>query len=281
MKILVLGGNRFMGYFLVRELIKGHNKVTILNRGSKKHLFQNVEEIYCDRNDPQFSHFLKGREFDVVFDNSAYNASQVLSAVESIDKIGHYVFMSSVAVYDKSGSLPFTEHSKRGGNNVFGSYAHEKSLAEDKLTSIKGLSYTILRPTYVYGELDYSGRIQRIFDAVSGGKQVHIPLDNPKVQFVYVKDVVNAQLGCINNSHAVGKAYNICDPKVVSYGEFVELAAEVVGKQAKISPQISPDFPYEDWEMHCDVSRSIADLKVHYTPLRQGLLRTWDWHANT
>ena len=52
MKILILGGTRFIGYTLLRELLIQGHEVTILNRGvTEASIPDSVERIQADRDD--------------------------------------------------------------------------------------------------------------------------------------------------------------------------------------------------------------------------------------
>lgn len=279
MKILVIGGNRFMGYFLVKALVKNKHHVAVLNRGNQQNA-QGAEHIECDRdNKQQFASELSKREFDIVFDNCGYKPEQVRHAIALLSgKIKQYVFISSIAVYDQKNQMPCTEDSKRGGKNAFGNYGLDKSKCEDALfESVKsGFPATILRPTYVYGPKDYTDRMSRLIKDNLAGNKIRIPKTNPKTQFVYVHDVVNALLATINNQKALGSAYNITGDETINYGELVELIGEMTGKQPNAAFTLTPDFPYEDWTTYCDNSKSKKDLKIKYTPLKEGLAETFE-----
>ena len=70
LRILILGGTRFLGVAQVQyALARGHT-VTLFNRGrTNTHLFPEVEKLRGDRNDDLTA--LQGRAWDVVIDNSA------------------------------------------------------------------------------------------------------------------------------------------------------------------------------------------------------------------
>lgn len=81
MKILIIGGNRFFGKRLSKNLInKGHD-VTLLNRGNfDDGLGGEVKRIKCDRNeDVELEEQLKNLSFDVVYDQVCYDFYQAKS----------------------------------------------------------------------------------------------------------------------------------------------------------------------------------------------------------
>ena len=282
MKILILGGNRFMGYFLAQKLLKEKHKVAILNRGSKQGIFGGkVEEFICDRNDTEkFHQTVAKHDFDIIFDNSAYHPEQAEASIEEFSgRIKQYVFISSVAVYDEKSELPYTENSPAHGKNPFGTYGSDKARCEQllfKANKETGFPATIIRPTYVYGPRDYTDRMEKLLRQIQNEETLRIPKSNPKTQFVYVHNVVEALAACIGNRKPICQAYNICGDEIISYGELVEILGELIGKKPKVSFTMMPDFPYEDWTMYCDTTKSKKELKIKYTPLIAGVQETLD-----
>src|SRR5215204_4817328 len=101
MRLLVLGGTKFLG----RALARGH-AVTLFNRGrTNPDLFPEAEKLRGDREGEL--DVLRGREWDAVIDPSGYVPGVVHSAAEVLaDAVGHYVFVSSISVYaDRSATL--------------------------------------------------------------------------------------------------------------------------------------------------------------------------------
>lgn len=68
-RILIIGGNRFVGYQLVWRLIAVGEKVTTLNRGNISDPFGNhIERVHVDRTSPAFATAMRWRDFDAVVD---------------------------------------------------------------------------------------------------------------------------------------------------------------------------------------------------------------------
>lgn len=98
--VLVVGGTRFMGVQLVKELLARGNNVTIATRGNVKDYFGNrISRIIMDLEDQaSVSSALQGKYFDVVFDNLAYCSKYVKNILDAV-KCGKYIQLSSVEVY--------------------------------------------------------------------------------------------------------------------------------------------------------------------------------------
>src|SRR5262245_39810885 len=102
MRALVTGGNRYIGLDLVFELARRGHEVTVAN-SHEAPLPNGARRIHVDRRVPGalIDALAKHRDaFDVVFDHTAFQLSDVEPMVEFFrDRIAHYVFTSSQAVY--------------------------------------------------------------------------------------------------------------------------------------------------------------------------------------
>ncbi|MEA2460064.1 MAG: hypothetical protein QOH90_241, partial [Actinomycetota bacterium] len=99
MKVLVIGGTKFVGRHLVGCLLERGHDVTLFNRGqTNPGLFARAEHIKGDRENDL--HLLKDRAWDVAVDTCGYFPRVVdASAALLADSVGRYVFISSVSAY--------------------------------------------------------------------------------------------------------------------------------------------------------------------------------------
>src|SRR5437773_8115930 len=99
MKLLILGGTRFVGRHLVTAALARNHEITLFNRG--KHpsaALTNVETIYGDRNGDLAE--LQDRRWDAVVDTSGYLPRTVRTSAEILShSVDRYVFISSLSVY--------------------------------------------------------------------------------------------------------------------------------------------------------------------------------------
>ena len=100
MRILIIGGTRFVGRHITQEALAAGHEVTLLHRGrSGAELFPDAVHLTADRD--QDLSVLKGMQWDATIDVSAYRPRQVTELAQALDgNGGQYVYISSVSVYE-------------------------------------------------------------------------------------------------------------------------------------------------------------------------------------
>jgi 2'-hydroxyisoflavone reductase len=100
MRLLVLGGTRFLGRGIVDAALARGDEVTTFTRGRSGAPPAGVEALHGDRSAPDGLAALRGREWDAVIDTSGFVPAVVgRGAALLADAVGHYVFVSSVSAY--------------------------------------------------------------------------------------------------------------------------------------------------------------------------------------
>ena len=101
MKLLVLGGTRFVGRSVVLDALDRGWEVTALNRGVTGTLPADVRALRADRTDEQqLREALKGEEFDAAFDPWSQAPRVVQSAARLLaGQVGRYAYCSSISAY--------------------------------------------------------------------------------------------------------------------------------------------------------------------------------------
>jgi nucleoside-diphosphate-sugar epimerase len=100
MRLLVLGGTKFLGRGIVDAALAAGDTVTTFTRGRHGTPPEGVEALHGDRNAPDGMEVLRGREWDAVVDTSGYVPVVVGRGAELLaDAVGHYVFVSSINAY--------------------------------------------------------------------------------------------------------------------------------------------------------------------------------------
>lgn len=97
MRILMLGGTKFLGRAMVEDALERGHELTLFTRGvTNPGLFPTVEHVRGDRTVSLEA--LTGRTFDAVIDTSGYHPRPVAESARSIDA-GLSCFISTISVY--------------------------------------------------------------------------------------------------------------------------------------------------------------------------------------
>lgn len=300
-RTLVIGGTLFIGKELVRRLLGRGDRVTILHRGNSS-VPEGVEEMLCDRNDEAaVRQALRGREFDLVFDNvydweRRTTAEQVRAAAEACGPaLQRYVFLSSVAAYGEGTNLP--EDAPLGPPDHPNAYVRDKAETERMLFGLhreRGFPVVTLRPPYVYGPENPFYREAFFWDRLVRDRPILIPDDGLRLmQFVYVKDLVWAALQVTEAAVAVGQAYNIANPSPVTQVDAVRALAEAAGREPRLvfiprerilaagGGVFEPPYYFGEYFDLPGITERIdkarRDLGFEPTPFEAGLAETFQW----
>ncbi|MEO5708223.1 MAG: NAD-dependent epimerase/dehydratase family protein [Nocardioidaceae bacterium] len=186
MRILFAGGTRFVGRAMVTSAVARGHDVTVLHRGQTggqgDPALDQVEHLLADR-DVDLS-VLAGREFDATVDVCAYVPRQVRSLAEALDgRGGHHVFISTVSTYAEPPAPAYDEDSALlrlddpTTEEVTGAtYGGLKVLCEQAATEAYGSEgLAIIRPTYVVGPHDHTGRFTWWVRRIGTGGEVLVP----------------------------------------------------------------------------------------------------------
>jgi 2'-hydroxyisoflavone reductase len=248
LRVLMLGGTGFIGPHFVHALSEGGHKVTLFNRGKRdpdaKH---GVEQLLGDRNNDLKS--LEGRDWDVVIDNSGYTPNQVKLSTDLLKAHAkHYIFISSIAVYDDFQNPPILEShklaaigdmptDKLAGDN----YGALKVLCEDVVEKAYGKRANIIRPTYIAGPGDFSDRFTYWpFRVAQGGEMIAPGTPDDPIQFIDVRDLADFVRVCVEKGVA-GKFNLTTAPRWATMGKLLDTSKRVTGADTKFT-WASPEF---------------------------------------
>ena len=172
MRILVMGGTRFIGVYLTKVLVAQGHEVVLFNRGNKPAPVEGVKQIHGDRKDPiQLKEKLAGESFDVIFDNNGRELSHTQPLVEIFSgKIQHFIYVSSAGVYLKSEQMPHRE-----GDAVDPKSRHKGKHQTEAYLAESGIPWTSIRPTYIYGPQNYNDLEAWFFDRIVRDRPILIP----------------------------------------------------------------------------------------------------------
>jgi 2'-hydroxyisoflavone reductase len=278
MKVLVLGGTRFIGRHIVDALSAAGHEVTVFTRGrSEDDLPSAVERLRGDRNaGSRGLDALAGRTWDSCVDVSGYTPAQVGPSTRMLQAlVDRYLFISTVSVYEDTQDVPVLETHPllpAADANVTGitaeTYGPLKVTCEQIVTSAFGERCTILRPQIVAGPWDPTGRhtywVQR---AAQGGEMLAPGDGRDHLQVADVRDIARFVTRALEQG--IGGIFNMAGRRL-TWADFMnDLGArDVVWVSADIidaagltfveMPLFRPDGSERSSLMHVSHSRASA-----------------------
>jgi nucleoside-diphosphate-sugar epimerase len=279
MRVLVMGGTRFNGLALVRDLVRAGHEVTVLNRGrSAAQLPGTVRRLVADRTEHgRLRQALGSEEFDCVQDVSAYHPEDVEVMVDLLDgRVGHYVFVSSTVIYAAAEVLPITEGYPVDRSEHQSEYGLHKLLCEDLLLQAhrqRGFPATIVALSMVFGPHNFvADREQRMFARLLGGRPVLIPGDGTTLgQVGYVDDQARALRLMMGNPLTFGRRYNLSGHQYHSDEGYVDALAAVVGVEPR-RVHIPADLVDDLWDGRIALPAGPAGPALRARTAPEGLL---------
>ena len=234
LKVLILGGTGFIGPHFVDALTAGGHKITLFNRGKRDpEVKPGIEQLLGDRNGQIDT--LKGRDWDVVIDNSGYTPSQVKATAELLkEHVRRYIFISSIAVYADFAKAGVDEDYKLAELKdpttevVNGeTYGGLKVLCEKVVETTYNKRATIIRPTYIAGPGDHTDRFTYWPVRVSkGGKMLAPGTPSDPFQYIDVRDLAGFIRTCVEKD--VDGKFNLCGPQgAVTMGSLLDEAKRI------------------------------------------------------
>ena len=229
MNVLVLGGTRFIGRHIVEALHAGGHRVSVFTRGkSPDQLPAGVERLHGDRNDgAQGLAALAGQRWDACVDVSGYLPRQVRPSAELLrSRIGRYLFVSTVSVYEDSSNVPVLEShpllpaaAEDVTDITAETYGPLKVTCERIMEEVYGAASTILRPQIVAGPHDPTGRHTYWVQRAAQADEMLGPGDGSDfVQVVDARDIARFTRHVLE--HDTSGVFNMAGPRI-TWHEFM------------------------------------------------------------
>ncbi len=289
-KILVLGGSYFAGRVFVEEYLKhGGTDITVFNRGRMPLNMPDVREIKGDRDNQTDLRQLAGQHWDYVVDFCAYEPQQIQDVMQVIGKdIEHYIMISTTSVYEENAREVIKEGAAKisvAGTelNPCLDYQVNKLRCEERTKALAldyGFSYTLMRPSIIYGYYNYAPRETLIFESLYKKQPIVIPSQGDEsYSFIWVTDMAHQLLMSLGNEDMFGQAYNMASAEKVSYQSIIDSIEAILGKSVSCREMTPADIEREAIEMPFPVgARLLYDnakltrqLEFKYTSFELGL----------
>ncbi|MDO9086235.1 MAG: NAD-dependent epimerase/dehydratase family protein [Anaerolineaceae bacterium] len=218
MKVFVTGATGFTGSRTVPLLLEKGWEVHCLYRESSNRSYLPQPEIHWHpgnfEDQQQLTEYLQGSQTLVNIASLGFgHADTIVKAAQSAG-IERAIFISTTAI--------FTKLNSRSKNT---------RLEAEVTIQNSDLAYTILRPTMIYG----SQRDRNMYRLVRWLQRIPlIPIfgkGNYLQQPVFVDDVADAIVKCLDQSKTIGKSYNIAGKKALTYNEVIDTIAGIIGRK--------------------------------------------------
>ena len=240
MRVLILGGTKFLGRHLAEAALAQGHDVTLFNRGNQSAgLYPEAEHLRGDRDGDLSA--LRGRTWDVALDTSGYVPRVARASAELLGgAVEHYTFVSSISAYANWPETPsISEESPVGTladptvEEVTGeTYGPLKALCEQAVQQALPGRALIVRPGLIVGPYDPTDRFSYWPHRVARGGEMLAP-GRPErpVQVIDARDLAEWMLR-MAAERATG-VYNATGPAhPLPMAELLEESRQVSGSDA-------------------------------------------------
>jgi nucleoside-diphosphate-sugar epimerase len=267
MKILVMGGTRFVGRPLVARLQAQGHALTLFTRG-KNPVPAGVEHLCGDRSSDEGLSALQGRNFDVIVDSSGRKQADSSRVVAITGAPSHrFVYVSSAGVYADSEQWPLDESSPTDPQSRHAGKADTEAWLRQE-----GIPFTSFRPTYIYGPGNYNPVERWFFDRIVHNRPIPLPGDGSTItQLGHVEDLAETMARCIEVDAAANRIYNCSGKQGISFRGLIRAAAVACGRDpddldlrsfnpSDLDPKARKAFPLRLNHFLTDITRVEREL---------------------
>jgi len=271
MKILVMGGTRFVGKPLVQTLLAQGHDISLFTRG-RQAAPEGVTHLKGDRSNAADLAQLQGQTFDVIVDSSGRTLQDSEAVLAVTGAPSHrFLYVSSAGVYAGSDLLPLDEEA-----SVDPASRHAGMAETEAWLRKQGIPFTSFRPTYIVGPGNYNPVERWFFERVCNDLPVPMPGDGSTItQLGHVDDLADAMVRSLAVDAAANRIYNCSSRKGITFAGVVKAAALACGKDpasvdirpfdpSGLDPKARKAFPLRLSHFLTDVSR--AERELAWTP---------------
>jgi UDP-glucose 4-epimerase len=300
MKVVVIGGTRFIGRAIVEELAATGNQLMLVHRGVLEPVgMPAAQHLHAERADlPAHRSVIANFKPDAAVDCRALTRTDAETVLAALPPDTRLVVLSSVDVYRAFGALnddretdpvPLDEESPVRLNRypyrgkMEGMDDYDKLDVEDVYLP-RGA--TSLRLPMVYGERDYQRREEFILRRIRAGrKRIPVGAGTWLACRGYVRDLARGVRLALESTRAAGEVLNLCEDRTFSMGQWTRMILDAAGSDAelvRVADDLLPEdlVPTGTMTQHIAASAHKARAMLGWTtsdPL-DSLRKTVAWH---
>ena len=271
-RILIMGGNRFVGKALAKVLLDKGHIVDVFNRSGTSPDDRVTYTIQADRNHDRDLWRIDTNRYDCIVDMCLYKPSQFKLIQHYIPKELKYIFVSSGAADERY-------------IDYYGDYGREKLEIEEMFESSK-LNYKIVRPSYIVGIGNHRPRLGHYIDQLSDArKSIKVDGDGKnKINVVFVQDVVKVLETLVDND-VKGKMFDVCGNISFTVVDLVKRINKELNSKKKKSKRVKFSFNKEDAILPKNTfvfnnKKTKKELGITFTNFTKGLKEYIKWYKN-
>ena len=240
MRILLIGGTRFVGRHLAEAAAARGHEVTLFHRGrTGNDVLPGAGHVLGDR-DQDLSGLAHG-SWDATIDACAYVPRQVGELADVLGgRGGQLAFISSVSVYAEpipaagTEDAPLAALADPATEVVDGTtYGGLKVLCEQAAVERFGPSTLLLRPTYVVGPHDHTRRFGYWVERIAAGGEVLAPGPRDRgIQLIDGRDLADWTISLLERE--VAGVFHAVDPEPgFGFEQLLTAVVDAVGPRAR------------------------------------------------
>ena len=255
MRVMVLGGTRFIGAAIVEELDANGHELLIVHRGEHEPpdlpSVSRADHLHAQRQDlPHLRRAIDEFGPEAVVDNCAYSAADAETALAAVGDDVRLLVVSSMDVYRAFGAvlagtetdpLPLDETSPvRPDRFPYRGRPHPSPDADtyeklDVEAAYLAREATVCRLPMVYGERDHQHREEPILRRVRAGRK-RIPAGAGTFLWTrgYVRDVAAGVRLALESDATVAEVLNLGETRTWSMGLWARHVLEAAGADAEL-----------------------------------------------
>jgi len=300
MKYIILGGNGFIGSYIIDVLLKNGNEVTVFDLGKERfrNKLSNVDYVYGNIDDHNLIKetfrekdilihcvsttvpLTSNNDIDFDIETNLINSVKIfrIACEQNIKRI---IYLSSGgAIYGETKITPISEYSPTNPISSYGivKLAIEKYLAY--FSSTYGIEYNIIRPSNPYGPrqnpFGNQGVISVFLGKILRDENIQVWGDGKvSKDYVFITDLAESIYEA-SISKNTSQIFNIGSGIEISINEIINTIKDVTKKEMTVIYHPSNIFDVHNVCLDINNAKNILNYKPK-VDLKDGIRKTWEF----